>query len=195
MNSRRHSRKGAEKTAHPMLVHGAGIATIVAACTSASNALTLSLIMLALCSAMALIYIFERSEYIQPMLSVLYFAPAAIIACVFSIIAASVSVRTASDIGMYLPLTAVDALVLSRIQPDSPFVQPSESLPNAIRLWWLYATMALPTGILREILGSGTLFGFRLFFNPAVGGMKLPFAGFIMLGFGLALYNRLTEKK
>lgn len=194
MNSKRHSRTAVENLQHPMLLHGAGIATIAAACTSAANSMALSVIMLALCSGMALIYIFERYEYIQPMLSVLYFVPAAFIACGSGIILNTFSAATSASLGMYLPLTAADALVLSRLQPDSPFLPPSDALPSAIRLWWLYAAMAVPIGLLREILGKGTVFGHRLFFNPAVSGMNLPFAGFIMLGFGLAIYNVVAHK-
>ena len=101
---------------------------------------------------------------------------------------------TAASLGMYLPLLAADPIVLARIQPDSPFVSPSDALPSAVGLWWMFAVMALPIGIIREILGKGTLFGLPLFFNPDVGGMSLPFAGLIMLGFGMALYNRNADE-
>ena len=195
MNSKRRSRTHAGSVTHPMLLHGAGIATIAAACTSGANALVLSAVMLALCSGMALIYVFERGEYIQPMLSVLYLVPSAFIACGCGIVLNAFSVGTAAGLGMYLPLTAADALVLARLQPDSPFVSPSDALPAAIRLWWLYAAMALPVGLLREILGKGTVFGMHLFFRLSVQGMNLPFAGFIMLGFGLAIYNRMAREK
>ncbi len=202
MNSRRRSRTTSltsfDRTVgvkHPMLVHGAGIATIAAACTSAGNALALSVIMLALCCAMAMVYIFERGEYIRPMLTILYFVPAAFIACGCAMLLHLISPGTASGIGMYLPLVAADALVLARLQPESPFVSPSDSLPAAVSLWWLYAVMALPTGMVREILGSGRLFGFRLFFDPGVKGMEMTFAGFILLGFGLAIFNRMTRDR
>ena len=193
MNSKRHSKMKADELKHPMLLHGAGIASIVAACTSAANSLALSVIMLALCSCMAVIYIFERGEYIQPMLSVLYFVPAAFVACGCGMILNTLSVSTSASLGMYLPLAAADALVLARLQPDAPFLPPSDALPAAVRLWSLYAAMALPIGLVREFLGKGTVFGRRLFFNPAVGGMNLPFAGFILLGFGLAIYNLVAK--
>ena len=193
MNSKRHSRITEKDLTHPMLLNGAGIATLAAACTSAANSLALSVIMLALCSGMARVYIFEKGEYIQPMLSVLYFVPAAFIVCGGSMLLNTFSMATSSGIGMYLPLLAADALVLARLQPGSPFVSPSDALPAAIRLWWLYAAMALPIGLVREVLGKGTLFGQRLFLHPAVSGMHLPFAGFIMLGFGLAIYTFVTQ--
>ena len=178
---------------HPMLLDGAGIATIAAACTTAANALILSVVMLVLCLTMGLIYIFERNEYIQPMRSIVYFVPAAFLACVGGIVVNYFSATTAARLGMYLPLTAADALVLARVRPDSPFVSPSDALPEGIRLWWLYAVMALPIGLLREMAGSGTVFGFPFFIRLNAEGMSLPFAGFIMLGFGLAIYNRISQ--
>ena len=128
------------------------------------------------------------------MLSVLYFVPAAFIVCGCGFVLNNVSPATSSGLGMYLPLLAADALVLARVQPDAPFVSPSDALPKAIRLWWLYAATALPIGLLREMLGRGTVFGHRLFFNPAVGGMNLPFAGFILLGFALAICSLLSHR-
>ena len=202
MNSRRHSRSsllvdyGATTgVKHPMLIHGAGITAVAAACTSAANALTLSVIMLLLCSGVAMVYIFERGEYVYPMLGVIYFTVSSFGACVCATAVNFLSPGTAASLGMYLPLTAADALVLARLQPDSPFVSPSDALPAAIRLWWLYAAMALPVGLLREILGKGTVFGMHLFFRLSVKGMNLPFAGFIMLGFALAIYNRMAQEK
>ena len=128
MNSRRRGRAPGKELRHPMLLHGAGIATIAAACTSAANALTLSAVMLVLCCGMATIYIFERGEYRPPMLGVLYFVSAAFIVCILGKILILLSETTAESIGMYLPLAAADALVLARLQPDAPFVSPSDAL-------------------------------------------------------------------
>ena len=44
-----------------MITHGAGMVTIAAACTSAANALSLTLIMLVLCAAMSVVYMFENT--------------------------------------------------------------------------------------------------------------------------------------
>ena len=66
---------------HPMLLHAAGVATIAAACTNAGNALALTLIMLLLCVGMSVVYMYERGEYRQPMRSVVYLVPSALLAC------------------------------------------------------------------------------------------------------------------
>lgn len=172
---------------HPMLLHAAGVATIAAACTNAGNALALTLIMLLLCVGMSVVYMYERGEYRQPMRSVVYLVPSALLACGCGMLLNAASPVCADSIAMYLPVAAADSLVLARLQPDAPFVSPSRALPEALGLWWMYAVMALPIGALRELLTSGTLFGLRVFFNVGAQGLTLPFAGFLLLGFGLAI--------
>lgn len=177
---------------HPMMLQGAGIVTIAAACTSAANALALTLIMLVMCAALSVVYMFERGEYIQPMRSLLYFVPSALLAGLCGLAVNSISPAAAQSIGLYLPLLAADSLVLGRLQADAPFLPPAQALPEALRLWWLYAVMALPIGLLREIIGQGTVFG-HAFLWGGVQGMNLPFAGFIMLGFGLAIKRKINS--
>ena len=174
---------------HPMLLHAAGVATIAAACTNAGNALALTLIMLLLCVGMSVVYMYERGEYRQPMRSVVYLVPSALLACGCGMLLNAASPVCADSIAMYLPVAAADSLVLARLQPDAPFVSPSRALPEALGLWWMYAVMALPIGALRELLASGTLFGLRVFFNVGAQRLTLPFAGFLLLGFGLAIWQ------
>ena len=174
---------------HPMLLHAAGVATIAAACTNAGNALALTLIMLLRCVGMSVVYMYERGEYRQPMRSVVYLVPSALLACGCGMLLNAASPVCADSIAMYLPVAAADSLVLARLQPDAPFVSPSRALPEALGLWWMYAVMALPIGALRELLASGTLFGLRVFFNVGAQRLTLPFAGFLLLGFGLAIWQ------
>ena len=197
MNSRRYSRlsrpvgyDAAEGENHPMLLHGAGMATIAAACTDADSALAMTVIMLLLCAAMSVVYMAERGEYRQPMRAVLYLVPSALLCCGCGIALNGISPATADGIGMYLPVAAADAMVLARLQPDAPFVPPARALPEALGLWWLYAVMALPVGALRELLTQGTLFGQTVFFRISAQGMERPFAGFLLLGFALAFWQR-----
>lgn len=180
---------------HPMLIHGAGIATIVAVCTSAGNALCLSLIMLVLCVAMAAVYLFERDEYIQPMRTIVYFVPSSIITFLCGWLLTRIAPHTAADLGAYIPLLAADAVVLARLEEDAPFVPLTHALPEAIGLWWLYAVTALPIGMLRELLAKGSVFGYTLIKSLSIDAAAYPFAGFIMLGFGLAVVQAMHKDK
>lgn len=180
---------------HPMLIHGAGIATIVAACTSAVNALCLSVIMLVLCVVMAAVYLFERDEYIQPMRTIVYFVPSAIITFLCGWGLTRIAPGAVTDLGAYIPLLAADAIVLARLEEDAPFVPLTHALPEAIGLWWLYAVTALPIGMLREFLTSGSVFGYTLIKSLSIDAAAYPFAGFIMLGFGLAVVQAMHKDK
>lgn len=186
-----------EKSAptNPMLIHGAGIATVAAACSSAINAVALTLIMLVLCAAMSVVYMFEREEYIQPMRTLIYFVPAVMLTFVSGIVLNAVSPRTAESLGIYLPILAADAIVLARLEEDAPFVPSSQALPEALKLWWMYAVLALPIGALREILGKGEIFGCSISFLDGSEALTYPFAGFIMLGFGMAIVQKLNKNQ
>jgi electron transport complex protein RnfE len=189
--SRLAERRGERTVQHPMLAHGAGIATLAVACNSAANAVALTVIMLVLSAAMSVVYMFERGEYIQPMRTVIYFVPSAIITCGCGFVLNSLFQRTVANLGMYLPILAADALILAWLEEDAPFVPPTQALPAALRLWWLYAALALPIGALREILGAGRIFGHSIPFIHGISAVSHPFAGFIMLGFGLAIVQKL----
>lgn len=182
--------RGGAGEEHPLPAHGAGAVTIAAACTSGGNALALTLSMLLLCGLMGFVYIFERGEYLQPMRTLVYLIPSALLTCLCGLIVNALSPAVAQSVGMYLPLLSVDALVLARLQPDAPFIPPTQALPEALRLWWLYAVTALPVGLLREWLSGGTVFGARLLFSLNMDGMALTGTGFLLLGFALAIARK-----
>ncbi len=181
------------RVTHPMLLHGAGAVTVIAACSTAANALSLSMVMLALCTVSAGIYIFERGEYIQPMRTIIYFVPSAVVVFLCGMALNSISPSTLESLGGYLPLLAGDALALALLDDDAPFIPAGRILPAALRLWWLYFAMAMPIGILRELSGLGSVFGLAVSSSALTESAAAPFAGFIMLGFGLALVQRLQE--
>ncbi|MGI5895906.1 MAG: Rnf-Nqr domain containing protein [Oscillospiraceae bacterium] len=95
------------------------------------------------------------------------------------------------QIGVFLPLMITNSLIVWR--SESRFHR--ESKPRMIgdlicHILGFLAVISL-VGAVREIWGSGTLWDVKVPFavNP-VGGILLPFAGFILLGFLAALLHR-----
>ena len=97
--------------------------------------------------------------------------------------------------GAYIPMLAADAIVLARLEEDAPFVPLTHALPEAIGLWWLYAVSALPIGVIREFLANGSVFGYTLIKSLSIDAAAYPFAGFIMLGFALAVVQAMHKDK
>lgn len=93
-----------------------------------------------------------------------------------------------SGLGIYIPLVAVDSLVLHRTETDAPIMLPGEAVIEAAGCAFSFAAVAIPAAFVRELLGSGSLLGFSLGFSGA-SAFKLPFFGFILCGLLTALYR------
>ena len=94
-----------------------------------------------------------------------------------------------SALGIYIPLIVVNCIILGRAEAFASKNPPVLSAMDGIGMG-LGFTMALTIlGIIREILGNGSVFGFSLFpegFQPAIM-MILPPGGFIALGLVLGV--------
>lgn len=101
------------------------------------------------------------------------------------------------SLGLFIPLIVVNCIILARAEA---FASKNAVLPSlvdglAMGLGFTFALCILST--IREILGSGTLLGYPLFgdsFQPAIM-MILPAGGFLTLGFVIALFQKILNKK
>ena len=102
-----------------------------------------------------------------------------------------------SQLGLFIPLIVVNCLILGRAEA---FASKNGVLISAIDgigmgLGFTFALTLL--GAVREILGAGSVFGFK-FIPETADGMLLfimPPGAFIALGFLIAFVNVLTRKK
>ena len=101
------------------------------------------------------------------------------------------------SLGLFIPLIVVNCLILARAEAFASKNPPLASAADGIGMG-LGFTIALTTlGVIREILGNGSLFGISLFgasFQPALI-MILPPGAFLLLGILLALRNKLSSAK
>jgi electron transport complex protein RnfE len=101
------------------------------------------------------------------------------------------------ELGAFIALIVVNCLILGRQEAFASKNSVGLALADALGMGvgFLFALFCL--GSIREILGSGTLFGFSLFgegFEPWVI-MILPPGGFFTLGFMLLFFNWLQKRK
>ena len=100
-------------------------------------------------------------------------------------------------LGIFIPLIVVNCIILARAEA---FASKNTVLDSALDglgmgLGFTLALFILST--IREILGSGTFFGFHIFGAnfPAATLIALPVGGFITLGFVIAAINHIRAKK
>lgn len=101
------------------------------------------------------------------------------------------------ELGAFISLIVVNCLILGRQEAFASrnTLKPAVADAAGMAVGFAFALFCL--GAVREILGSGTLFGFSLFgpnFEPWVI-MILPPGGFLMLGLILLFFNILQEAK
>ena len=98
-------------------------------------------------------------------------------------------------LGIYLPLITVNCIILSR---SESFARKNKPLPSAMDGLGMGLGFTLVLGIvgaIREIMGSGSIFGFEIGFMPSTGIFILAPGGFLTLAFIMALRNHLRRAK
>ncbi len=102
---------------------------------------------------------------------------------------------TAKSLSIFIPLIAVNCLILVGVNPDSPVGQ---SLLAAVGQSIGLAIVFVALALVRELFGKGTICAlpvlplwFRI--NP-LSFFLLPPAGFILLGFYQALLNKILKR-
>ena len=95
-------------------------------------------------------------------------------------------------LGPFIPLIVVNCVILGRAEAFAAKNNPLLSFADALGMGLGFTLALTMLGTIREILGSGTIFGF-LTFEPWVV-MILPGGAFITLGLLIGLINFLKQK-
>lgn len=100
-------------------------------------------------------------------------------------------------LGAFIQLIVVNCIILGRAEAYASKNTPVKAVINALGMGAGFTFALLCLGVVREVLGSGTLFGVSLFpdsFQPwAV--FVLPPGGFFVLAFWLVLFSVFRRRK
>lgn len=101
------------------------------------------------------------------------------------------------ELGLFIPLIVVNCLILARAESFASKNGPLESAVDGLGMGLGFSLSLTVLGVIREIFGSGSIFGFNLFgasFEPILL-FILPPGAFLTLGFLLAGFNKIKNKK
>ena len=104
-------------------------------------------------------------------------------------------------LGLYIPLIVVNCIILGRAEAFASKNDPISSLFDGLGMGLGFTLALTVLGIIREILGSGSLFGIQMLPDAISSAVIIIMApgGFIVLGILLALFNhirsRMTQRK
>ena len=97
-------------------------------------------------------------------------------------------------LGLFIPLIVVNCIILGRAEAFAAKQSPVASLFDGIGIGLGFTLALTLLGILRELLGAGSVFGFTLLpetYNILL--FILPPGAFITLGFLIAVVNKLRK--
>ncbi|MBS4535949.1 electron transport complex subunit E [Clostridium sp. D2Q-14] len=101
------------------------------------------------------------------------------------------------SLGLFIPLIVVNCLILGRAESFASKNKPTISIFDGIGMGLGFTIALTILGIVREILGAGSIFGLQLFgesFKPAII-MILPPGAFLALGLLIGLLNYVQKQK
>lgn len=101
------------------------------------------------------------------------------------------------ELGAFIALIVVNCLILGRQEAFASKNKTGLAIADAVGMSVGFTFALVSIGMIREILGNGSLFNISLFgenFEPWII-MILPPGGFLALGFLLLFFNWLTERR
>ncbi|MBQ7499352.1 MAG: electron transport complex subunit E [Clostridia bacterium] len=101
------------------------------------------------------------------------------------------------SLGVFIPLIVVNCIILARAESFASKNGPVKSILDGFTMGLGYTVAVVVFSVIREILGSGSIFDIRLFgdkFQPMLMAI-LPPGGFIILGCLIALTQWLFNRK
>ncbi|SHH61049.1 electron transport complex protein RnfE [Caloranaerobacter azorensis DSM 13643] len=101
------------------------------------------------------------------------------------------------SLGLFIPLIVVNCLILGRAESFASKNNPIDSIVDGIGMGLGFTWALTLLGIVRELLGAGSIFGVQIFgeaFKPAII-MILPPGAFLALGILIGLFNWIKSRK
>ena len=179
-------------TKNPVLVLGLVIGQLAAGVSNLQNAAALSVTYFFVVSGV-LVFASLFGKKLPGWLKVVLYAIVGSLMLVPSyFISAGISATIFDSVGIYPALLAVSTVPIVYSEKIAENKKPLSALVNGVCIAFGFAITAFILGAAREILGSGSLFGFKVV-KPVFPAAKLPFWGFIFLGFMAALVNFIKE--
>jgi len=182
---------------NPVFVMVLGMCPTLAVTVSAINALSMGLatffVLVCSCALVSLL----RKQIPKEVRIATYIVIIATFVTVVDYLIQAISLKLYEALGAFIQLIVVNCIILGRAEAHASKHPPLAAMINAAGMGIGFTIGLLALGVVREILGAGTLFGVALFgahFQPWVI-MVLPPGGFFVLGAWLLLFAALERRK
>ncbi len=182
---------------NPVFVQVLGMCPALAVSNTAINALTMGLatsfvLLMSGLSVSALRSFIPREARIVCFICII----ATFVTAVDYVIQA-ISLELSRSLGAFIALIVVNCLILGRSEAFASKNGPGRSALDALGMGAGFTVALLSIGVVREVLGAGTIFGMNLFPDSYQTWtvMVLPSGGFFAMALWLLLFNRVRERQ
>jgi electron transport complex protein RnfE len=169
------------------------LAVTVSAVNSLSMGISTALVLIASCGLVSMM----RNITPKEVRIAVYIVIIATFVTVVDYAIQAISLALYDALGAFIQLIVVNCIILGRAEAHAAKNPPLPAMINAAGMGVGFTIGLLALGLVREILGAGTLFGVSLFsanFQPWVI-MVLPPGGFFVLGAWLLLFSWWARRK
>ena len=97
-------------------------------------------------------------------------------------------------LGLFIPLIVVNCIVLGRAEAFASKNSVGDSALDGIGIGIGFTLSLTIIGIVREILGSGSLFGWKFIAGDGVLAFVMAPGAFLVLGYLMVLFNKLAKR-
>jgi electron transport complex protein RnfE len=182
---------------NPVFVMVLGMCPTLAVTVSAVNALSMGLATLFVLVCSCGLVSMMRKVVPKEVRIAVYIVIIATFVTVVDYAIQAISLKLYDALGAFIQLIVVNCIILGRAEAHASKNPPLPAMINALGMSIGFVIGLLALGVVREILGAGTLFGVALFgsnFQPWVI-MVLPPGGFFVLGAWLLFFSWLERRK
>jgi electron transport complex protein RnfE len=181
---------------NPVFVQVLGMCPVLAVTNSAINAIAMGLATLFVLVMSNAVVSSARKFIPKQVRIVTYIVIIATFVTVVDYLIAAISLELHKALGAFISLIVVNCLILGRAEAFASKNTVIRSIADGLGMGIGFVGALFCLGAVREILGSGSLFGVSLFwdsFQPWVA-MVLPSGGFFALAGWLLVVNRINQR-
>lgn len=99
-----------------------------------------------------------------------------------------------STLGLFIPLIVVNCIVLGRAEAFANKNSVFDSMLDGIGIGIGFTLSLTVIGIVREILGSGSVFGWKFIAGDGMLAFVMAPGAFLVLGYLMVLFNKMAKK-
>ena len=181
---------------NPLLRLGLGLCPAIAVTTNGMNAFVIAAATVAVLVCASLIISIIQKLLVDPLRVPVYMVVCAALATAAQMVMRVYCPAVNAELGMFVPLIAVNTLLLTRADALTGPMDPAGALADAIGMGLGYICAMTLLGCIREMMSFGTVFG-KMVLDAGFEGSALallPVGGFLLLGLMMGIFNLFIGK-